>query len=113
MDNLKEQNILNLFTKTFNTKPEKITQLALSGSDRVYFRIFYDKNKTCIGAYNFDDKENTAFVEFTKSFIKDNINVPQLIAEDLKNKVYLLEDLGSTTLFDLLIKERTRRKKQK
>ena len=106
MDNLKEQYILNLFTKTFNTKPDKITQLALSGSDRVYFRIFYDKNKTCIGAYNFDDKENTAFIEFTKSFIKDNINVPQLIAEDLKNKVYLLEDLGSTTLFDLLLKER-------
>ena len=106
MDNSKEQNILNLFTKTFNTKPKKIIQLALSGSDRVYFRIFYDKNKTCIGAYNYDDKENIAFVEFTKSFIKESINVPQLIAEDLKNKVYLLEDLGSSTLFNLLLKER-------
>ncbi len=106
MKNLKEKNILNLFSNTFNISPDKIVQLALSGSDRVYFRIFYDNNKTCIGAYNFDDKENIAFIEFTKSFLKNNIKVPKIIAEDLKNKVYLLEDLGNTTLLDILLQER-------
>lgn len=107
MDTLEQNNILNLFKNTFNTKPDKIEKLPLSGSDRMYFRVFYDTDKTCIGAYNFDSKENTAFVEFTKTFLEISINVPFIIAEDLDNKVYLLEDLGSTTLFDMLLKERT------
>ncbi len=98
--------IIALFKNKFNLLPKKIEELPLSGSDRKYYRLFFDDQKSCIGVYNFDNKENIAFIEFTKTFLLNNLNVPKIIDVDLDNKVYLLEDLGNTTLFSLLEKER-------
>ena len=75
--------------------------LAQSGSYRKYFRIT-GKEKTAIGVFNPDKKENQAFISFTKHFLKKGLNVPKLYAQQLKENIYLIEDLGDTTLYSLI-----------
>src|SRR5579863_337041 len=50
--------------------------------------------------------ENTAFLSFSKHFRKHNLPVPEIYAEDLANGAYIEEDLGDTTLFQFLSKNR-------
>jgi aminoglycoside/choline kinase family phosphotransferase len=82
--------------------------IAQSGSNRKYFRIT-GKEKTAIGVYNPDKKENTAFISFTKHFIRKGLNVPRLYSHKLKEDIYLIEDLGDTTLYSLIEKENKNR----
>jgi len=58
------------------------------------------------GVYNEDRKENIAFLSFTDSFFEAGFPVPQVFFADLEKNAYLLEDLGDTTLFGLIEKER-------
>ncbi len=90
-----------LFREWSGEEPQHMTQLAPSGSDRRYFRIF-GKKSHAIGAYNADYKENLAFIGFTRHFHALGLSVPELYAVDLDQGVYLQEDLGDTTLFQLL-----------
>jgi len=82
-----------------------IVSLAQSGSDRKYFRI-RGKEKTAIGVFNPDEKENRVFISFTKHFLKKGLKVPNLYAQQLKENIYLIEDLGDITLFSLIEKEK-------
>lgn len=96
-----QQLIGELFIQWSGEEPTEILTLAPSGSDRKYFRIVYSKG-TIIGAYNPIDQENQAFLSFTHHFQKLNLPVPKVLAQNTENFVYLLEDLGDTTLFSLL-----------
>lgn len=100
-----EENIVRLFENWANESATKVTPLALSGSDRRYYRI-HSATKTALGVYNQDTKENLAFVEFSKHFIKHGLNVPKIYAEEVTQDIYLIEDLGNTTLFAFLTKEK-------
>jgi aminoglycoside/choline kinase family phosphotransferase len=82
-----------------------IFPLVKSGSYRQYFRII-GKEKYAVGVFNPDTNENRAFVAFTKHFNKNGLNVPKIYAQDLRKNIYLLEDLGDTTLFNLIEKEK-------
>ncbi|MCW9065097.1 MAG: phosphotransferase, partial [Ignavibacteriaceae bacterium] len=82
----------------------QIISLAQSGSYRKYFRIA-GKEKTAIGVFNPDKNENAAFISFTKHFSKKGLNVPRLYSHKLKENVYLIEDLGDTTLYSLIERE--------
>jgi len=82
----------------------KITPLAQSGSYRKYFRISGEE-KTAIGVFNPDKKENTAFISFTKHFSKKGLNVPRLYSHHLKENIYLIEDFGDSTLYSFIEKE--------
>ena len=62
--------------------------------------------RTAIGVENRDHDENAAFVGFSRHFRTAGLPVPDIYAEDLSAGVYLEEDLGETTLFQLLQKER-------
>lgn len=90
-----------LFERWANESVLNISPLAQSGSYRRYFRI-EGKDKKAIGVFNPDKKENLAFVTFTEHFLKKKLNVPQLFATNLKANIYIIEDLGETTLFSLL-----------
>ncbi len=96
-----QQLVSDLFNRWSNEQPTEIIALPPSGSDRKYFRIHFSKG-TLIGVYNPIEQENNAFLTFTRHFLDKGLPVPQVIAEDTKNFVYLLEDLGDTTLFSLL-----------
>ncbi|TVQ85789.1 MAG: phosphotransferase enzyme family protein [Bacteroidetes bacterium] len=97
--------ISQLFEQWSGESPADISALPPSGSDRKYFRIQYSKGSV-IGAYNPIEEENTAFLTFTKHFRSKGLPVPEVLAEDTSNFVYLLEDLGDTTLFSLLPHQR-------
>ncbi len=92
----------DIFDRTFSRHVDSITPLPRSGSYREYFRI-YSGDFTAIGVYNTDRKENEAFLAFTRHFLKTGLNVPGVEAEDLDHNVYLLSDLGDTTLFSYLV----------
>ncbi len=93
--------ITNLFQQWSNEIPLKTEVIPPSGSDRRYYRIYYSKG-TVMGVFNPIAEENLAFTGFTQHFARLGLPVPQLLAHDLQNQVYLLEDLGDTTLFSLL-----------
>lgn len=94
-----------LFFSHFNELPSNIEALAQSGSYRQYFRL-QNKNHCILGVYNTDLDENEAYLSFTNTFANADIKVPKvsLISEDRKS--YLIEDLGSTSLWDLAQKEK-------
>ena len=100
-----EQELIKLFENWAGESIVKMTPLAQSGSDRRYFRMTSD-SKTALGVYNADAKENLAFVEFTRHFLKKGMPVPQIYAEEPAENIYLLEDLGDTTLFAYLTEEK-------
>ena len=51
-------------------------------------------------------EENAAFLEFSRHFRHHGLPVPEIYAENLGQGAYLEEDLGDTTLFEFLSKNR-------
>ncbi len=82
---------------------QSIVPLPASGSYRRYYRIYGDNNKSVIGAYNIDERENNAFVYLARHLLKTGNSVPEIFTDDLENRIYLQEDLGSTTLLDYVM----------
>jgi len=104
-------NSLNkLYNKWANEEAIQINGIAESGSYRKYYRI-KGKEKTAIGVFNSNKKENKAFISFTKHFLKKDLNVPIFYTQDIKKNIYLLQDLGDETLFSFA--QRNRRSKVK
>jgi len=81
--------------------PESITPLPASASGRQYFRI-KSANHIAIGVYNNNKKENLAFISFTKQFLNNKLNVPQIYFTNIDKNIYLIEDFGNESLFDYL-----------
>lgn len=89
------------FLKWKGSAPEIITRLPQSGSDRVYFRLFYPEGQV-IGAYNPSLEENDAFVGFSNHFRSKLLPVPEIYVYYPDDRVYFLEDLGDINLFTWL-----------
>lgn len=96
-----EKQLCSLLLETTGFEVINIQQLPPSGSNRKYFRL-KTINDSFVGAYNPDPKENLAFIHFTKHFLNCNLNVPEIIADDIDNHIYILTDLGDTTLFSYI-----------
>jgi len=96
-----EKQIQHFLGSTF----DHIITLPLSGSNRFYFRIKYNKG-TLIATYNEDILENEAFFYLQKYFHSLSLPVPQIIHIFDNKKLYLQEDLGDTTLYQLLTENR-------
>lgn len=102
MDKGKESILIKFFTFWSGFAPEKVDYLPKSGSYREYCRLSVG-NKTALGVYNPDLKENDAFISFSESFLAEGINVPEIYLKDRANCVYLLEDLGCSTLYNIYV----------
>src|SRR5262245_23311801 len=103
MDVLKE-----LFEQHFHSPVERLQPLQgqLGGSGRMIIRLTSGP-LTAIGVLCGVREENVAFLEFSKHFRGHGLPVPEIYAEDLNHGAYLEEDLGDTTLFEYLAKNRT------
>ena len=103
MDVLKQ-----LFEKHFRLPVEQIQPLqgGLGGSGRNIIRLSAGQT-SAIGVLYGVREENVAFMEFSRHFRRHGLPVPEIYAEDLSQGAYLEEDLGSTTLFDFLSRNRT------
>src|SRR5216683_2392110 len=97
-----------LFEQHFHASPERTVPLQgeLGGSGRKIIRLS-NKNHRAIGILYGVREENVAFLEFSKRFRRHGLPVPEIYAEDLDHGAYLEEDLGDTSLFELLSKNRT------
>ncbi|MEE4256857.1 MAG: RNase adapter RapZ [Bacteroidales bacterium] len=93
-----EDKIISLYKAYSGGAPDDFEAVAASGSPRKYFRIWKNQ-KSIIGAYNPDRKENAAFIAFTKHFSSAGLAVPELLAVDDDKLAYLLSDLGNRQLF--------------
>ena len=100
--------IAELFEKWSGKKAENVQPIAASGSPRKYFRLT-SANKSLLGAYNPDFKENAAFLSFAKHFHSIGLPVPEILAEDTDKGIYLLSDLGDNSLFELLTARESRK----
>ena len=96
-----------LFEEHFHAAPEHIQPLQgeLGGSGRKIIRLSSQKHRA-IGILYGVREENVAFLEFSKHFRRHGLPVPEIYAEDLEHGAYLEEDLGDTTLFEFLSKNR-------
>src|SRR5712664_2509543 len=100
--------VLNkLFEQHFHAPPQRIQPLQgeLGGSGRKIIRLA-NENVTAIGILYGVREENVAFLEFSRHFRRHGLPVPEIYAEDLRHGAYLEEDLGDTTLFEFLSKNR-------
>ena len=97
-----------LFEQHFHAPPESILPLQgeLGGSGRKIIRLVNKKHRA-IGILYSIREENAAFLEFSKHFRRHGLPVPEIYAEALDHGAYLEEDLGDTTLFEFLSKNRT------
>jgi aminoglycoside/choline kinase family phosphotransferase len=103
MDVLKQ-----LFEHHFGSPATQVRPLQgeLGGSGRAIIRLAND-TASAIGVVYGVREENVAFLEFSRHFRKHRLPVPEIYEEDLSQGAYLEEDLGDTTLFDLLSKGRS------
>ena len=98
--------LTQMVTEKTGNQPMACVPLAQSGSHRRYYRFTMGDNRTLIGAYNEDVTENRAFFEYTRFFATQQLNVPVLLAIHEDEKHYLLNDLGTQTLYDKLCEVR-------
>src|SRR6266705_6639194 len=96
-----------LFEQHFHAPPERIQPLQgdLGGSGRKIIRLANEKDRA-VGVVYGVREENVAFLEFSKHFRRHGLAVPEIYVEDLNRDAYLEEDLGDTTLFEFLSKNR-------
>lgn len=100
----KKRQLKKLYVSLFNEDCKTVDDMPGSGSYREYYRLTGESGRTVIGVYNEDRKENIAFLSFCRHFRAHGLNVPEILAEDLDNSMYVLEDLGNTTLYSYLTK---------
>ena len=77
----------------------------LGGSGRKIIRLAGQKF-SAIGILYGVREENIAFLEFSKHFRRYGLPVPEIYEQDVTHGAYLEEDLGDTTLFEFLSKNR-------
>ncbi|MGO9642846.1 MAG: phosphotransferase [Candidatus Acidiferrales bacterium] len=80
-------------------------QTQLGGSGRRIIRLANERHRAIGILYNVYE-ENFAFLEFSRHFRKHGLPVPEIYGEALDRGAYLEEDLGDTTLFEFLSRNR-------
>jgi aminoglycoside/choline kinase family phosphotransferase len=96
-----------LFEQHFHSPVGRMRPLhgELGGSGRKIIRLAGEK-LSAIGILYGVREENVAFLEFSRHFRRHGLPVPEIYAENLSHGAYLEEDLGDTTLFEFLSKNR-------
>jgi aminoglycoside/choline kinase family phosphotransferase len=97
----------NLFERHFHSTVERVQSLQgqLGGSGRKIVRLS-GGGISAVGILYDVREENAAFLEFSRHFRKHGLPVPEIYVEDLLHGAYLEQDLGDTSLFEFLSKNR-------
>lgn len=99
-----EEQLQLLFKNYFNESATFIEALPQAGSDRIYY-LLQSTSFSAIGCYGNDIKENQTFIHHAKHFKKLGINVPKIYGVSTDNLYYLQENLGSTSLYNIIKEE--------
>jgi aminoglycoside/choline kinase family phosphotransferase len=107
-EHIRQMDVLTkLFEQQFHATPARIEPLQgeLGGSGRKIIRLA-SYQASAIGILYGVNEENIAFLAFSRHFRRYGLPVPEIYAEDLSQGAYLEQDLGDTTLFEFLSKNR-------
>ena len=96
--------IQQLFSTIQSAPWDQIQKIPQSGGDRMYFRISKGE-QTWIATYNLNVKENQTFIYFANHFISKGMPVPKVLAVSKDLHFYIQEDVGTTSLLEVLEKE--------
>lgn len=98
--------LIELYKDYFDSVPELISKLPLSGSNRRYYRLNKDENSpnplAVIGVVGSSIAENEAFFYISNHLKTKGFNVPEVYAISEDRLAYIQEDLGGTSLFDII-----------
>ncbi len=100
--------VSQLYKEWKGQEPLSLDVLPQSGSERRYFRLHarlpegQGINKSVIGTYGANIKENETFIYFSQHFQKKNLPVGNILAVNDEISVYLQEDFGDTSLLKIL-----------
>lgn len=96
-----------LFEQHFGSPAETLRPIGdkLGASGRRIIRLSNQQHRA-IGILYGVREENATFLAFSKHFRRHGLPVPEIYAEDMDGGAYLEEDLGNTTLFQFLTKNR-------
>ncbi|PID58672.1 phosphotransferase enzyme family protein [candidate division KSB3 bacterium] len=97
--------LIELFSDWAGEDARDIAALPPSGSYREYYRIRSDR-LSALGVFNPDRKENVAFLDFSRHFLQKGLPVPAIYADAPERNMYLIQDLGDSTLFSYLTQQR-------
>jgi aminoglycoside/choline kinase family phosphotransferase len=100
----KIEKIRKLYQTWSSREPTSVEVLQQAGSERRYFRI-WDGDKTVIGTYGANVKENESFFYFSEHFIEKHLPVANIYAISDDRKYYLQEDYGNVSLINRLESE--------
>ena len=102
--NTKIESIKELYKRWGGATPTSVDVLQQAGSERRYFRI-WDGEKSVIGTYGENVKENESFFYFSDEFTKKNLPVARIFAISSDRKSYLQQDFGNVSLINRLEEE--------
>lgn len=89
--------ISNLIEQKLNNTCISITPIAGAGSPREYFKIITE-NSSIIACKGVNAEENNAFIALANFFKQKGLAVPNLLAVEEGNMLYLVEDIGDIDL---------------
>lgn len=98
---LTEKRVEDSFVKFSGLRPDVISPLPRSASDRSYFRITQG-DKTYIATHSPDADETRAFIYLSGHFASKNLPVPRVLFYDESQGIYFQSDLGNTSLYDVI-----------
>lgn len=96
--------IKKLYILSIGGEWDEIHKIPQSGGDRMYFRIKTGP-KSYIATYSLNIMENETFIYFANHFAAKRLPVPNVLAVNEAKTVYLQNDLGNTSLLEVLEKE--------
>lgn len=100
-----EEKIKTLFKQYSGSDARRVEPLPVSGSARRYYRVFTG-DRTYVGVYHENLRENRLFVDFTRHFEKSRLHVPHVYCVSEDGFCYLQDDLGPDMLLDVVERER-------
>ena len=96
---------IQILFNTISANPwEAIYKIPQSGGDRVYYRI-QQSGQTWIATVSNNIRENETFIYFAKHFKGQGLPVPEVLAINKAYTCYIQEDVGNTSLLEILEKE--------
>ena len=100
-----EEKIKTLFKQYSGSDARRVESLPVSGSARRYYRVFTG-DRTYVGVYHENLRENRLFVDFTRHFEKSRLHVPHVYCVSEDGFCYLQDDLGPDMLLNVVERER-------
>lgn len=95
------QHIVDTYVKRFKEVPLRVEELKRGVSEKLILRIS-SPGKKVIGVFNKNLKENRAFLEFTKSFSRVSLKIPEILHVEKGCELYFISNAGRNTLYDYI-----------